>query len=391
MQGISRTKHQGGFSLIELAVVLIILSVLLGLGLSAMNAQLTRAHFETTTKRQQIVKDALVNYLRVNRRLPCPANAVSDGVQVPDNMVGPCNPGVVAGTTNFGILPWRTLGLDRDTAIDGWGTLFSYMVSNSNAAGQSQNWTSNVTVFGDNLGALMMQDRTAIPPVRRFSAAIISHGQNTLGGFTAKGTANIAPPPATNPEEVFNNGGTPDTFFLDEPTPTFDDVVVGISADELNGLLIRDGGLPEPRRATSQRIDELFDRLLGDIVNGRVHQTDNSSPGCSPPDPPCYYSEYPVPPGGPPPPPPALCDAVTGNDRWGRPLRCDTTSQGTTIDQGSVGPTTSVIKIWSGGPDRTDTNANDGNLCVDPPADDVCRSMSVEQFVGLITGQSGFR
>lgn len=388
MQGISRTKHQGGFSLIELAVVLIILSVLLGLGLSAMNAQLTRAHFETTTKRQQIVKDALINYLRVNRRLPCPANAASDGVQVPDNLVGPCDPGV-AGTTNFGILPWRTLGLDRDTAIDGWGTLFSYMVSNSNAAGRSQNWTSNATVFGDNWGALSMQDRTGTGPAR-FAAAIISHGQNTLGGFTAKGTANIAPPPATNPEEVVNNGGTADTFFLDEPTPTFDDVVVGISADELNGLLIRDGGLPEPRRATSQRIDELFDRLLGDIVNGRVRQTDNSSPGCSPPDPPCYYSEYPVPGVV---TPPALCDAVTENDRWGQPLRCDRTSEGLTINQTSTGPTTSVIKIWSSGPDRTDDNFNDGNLCVDPtpPVDDVCLSMSVEQFVGLITGQNGFR
>lgn len=378
MQGISRMKHQGGFSLIELAVVLIILSVLLGLGLSAMNAQLTRAHFETTTKRQQIVKDALVNYLRVNRRLPCPANAASDGVQVPDNPVGPCNPGVVAAT-NFGILPWRTLGLDRDTAIDGWGTLFSYMVSNSNPnpPGQSQNWTSNVTVFGDNLGALLMQDRTAIPPARRFAVAIISHGQNTLGGFTAKGTQNIAPPPATNPEEVVNNGGTADTFFLDEPTPTFDDVVVGISADELNGLLIRDGGFPEPRLATSQRIDELFDRLLGNIVNER-RQTNDPSLCAGPP--PC--SEYPVPAN--------LCNAVTGNDNWRQPFQCYAWPGGTSLNWTSGG-TTAVIKIWSRGPDRNNANPTPADLCVDPPADDVCRSMSVDQFVGLITGQSGFR
>src|SRR4051812_19667228 len=65
-------KKNHGFSLIEIAMVVAIALILLSLGLTAINAQLSSASYSVTKKRQEAVKDALVAYFGARKSFPCP-------------------------------------------------------------------------------------------------------------------------------------------------------------------------------------------------------------------------------------------------------------------------------------------------------------------------------
>ena len=112
-------KPSRGFTLVEMAVVVVIIAALLTLGLGALNAQLSSASYTTTKQRQAAIKDALIAYLGSNKRLPCPY-APTAGTAITGLAPVACPP--------FGIVPFATLGIAREVAQDGWGNFFSYEV-----------------------------------------------------------------------------------------------------------------------------------------------------------------------------------------------------------------------------------------------------------------------
>jgi hypothetical protein len=72
-----------------------------------------------------VIDDALVRFVQLNKRLPCPANGASgtstDGVEDPSSGATDC-------PTPVGPVPWTTLGLHRSAATDSFGRLYSYRV-----------------------------------------------------------------------------------------------------------------------------------------------------------------------------------------------------------------------------------------------------------------------
>ena len=75
-----------------------------------------------TQQRLLALRQALVNFASANGRLPCPASGAQDtGDAVP-------NLQTVACTNPNGTVPWTTLGLPRDAALDAWGRKVSYRV-----------------------------------------------------------------------------------------------------------------------------------------------------------------------------------------------------------------------------------------------------------------------
>lgn len=126
----SRRKSRG-FSLVEVAIVLAILGFVLAIGLQATGTYLSQERRKVSLARIAGLDVALANYVAVQGRLPCPA----DGALPP----GDANLGlerraadgtclVVAGTPimNRGVVPWVTLGLTENEALDGWNTRISY-------------------------------------------------------------------------------------------------------------------------------------------------------------------------------------------------------------------------------------------------------------------------
>ena len=110
-----------GFSLIELAMVLFIISLLLG-GLLVPLATQTQTRQRVSAEEQlEQIREALIGFAIINGRLPCHTtenNPLVAGYGEEDPL--PCNPAEdTAGWVGDGILPWKTLGLNN--ALDPWG------------------------------------------------------------------------------------------------------------------------------------------------------------------------------------------------------------------------------------------------------------------------------
>src|SRR5574340_117625 len=136
-------QKDSGFTLVEMAIVLMIVGLLLGGLIPTLSAQMESQRINETRKQQDEIQQALIGYALVNGRLPCPAEAslatglanagveavtgntcacvASSGNTVADNSAIACT-----GTTVTGVLPWVTLGIKE---TDAWERRYTYRVT----------------------------------------------------------------------------------------------------------------------------------------------------------------------------------------------------------------------------------------------------------------------
>lgn len=135
-------KQQTGFSLVEMAVVVVILGLVLGALLLPLQAQRNQAFQTQTENTLETARRALLGFAQANGRLPCPAVAASNGLEDPV--------GGGACTSKLGYLPAATLGIrptdDSGFALDGWNNRIMYAVAQHTAGGAV---TPDYTTSGD--------------------------------------------------------------------------------------------------------------------------------------------------------------------------------------------------------------------------------------------------
>jgi prepilin-type N-terminal cleavage/methylation domain-containing protein len=136
-------KNQKGFSLIELAIVLIIIGFLIAALLLPLQTQRDIAFTKQTEATLDIAKQALIGFAQVNGRLPCPATETSNGIESPS--------GGGACTIKDGFLPSATLGIASNNhngvSADGWNNQIKYGVTQNNSAGGAM--TPDFTTTGE--------------------------------------------------------------------------------------------------------------------------------------------------------------------------------------------------------------------------------------------------
>ena len=119
----SSTNLGRGFTLIEMAIVLLIITLLLSGLLVPLSTQVEQRKIAETQKTLEEIKEALLGFAIANGRLPCPANAAS-GVE--SSTGGVCDPW-------NGFVPAMTLSIsptdNQGFAIDGWGQRIRYAVT----------------------------------------------------------------------------------------------------------------------------------------------------------------------------------------------------------------------------------------------------------------------
>lgn len=133
------------FSLIELSVVLVIIAVFLSTSMPVAKSVITNYRVRITNERIQAVYEAMGNFARSNKRLPCPASMLlakgnaNYGKEVTCGIV-PYTPGSdPAASTGvwqsnwqnnvlYGAIPIAALGLPSDMAEDGFGNKIAYVV-----------------------------------------------------------------------------------------------------------------------------------------------------------------------------------------------------------------------------------------------------------------------
>ncbi|GAB0057018.1 hypothetical protein SIID45300_01338 [Candidatus Magnetaquicoccaceae bacterium FCR-1] len=120
-------SRQSGFSLVELAVVLAIVSLLIGGGLTALTPLRDAQQKQKAQLALEKIHDALIGHVIRHGRLPCPdaPAAAPENVGVREEGLGlEESPGHCRH--RHGLLPWRALGVPPR---DPWGQPFRYHLS----------------------------------------------------------------------------------------------------------------------------------------------------------------------------------------------------------------------------------------------------------------------
>jgi len=212
-----------GFTLVEMAIVLAVVALLLGGLLPTISSQMEQAQRKETRSSLSEIQQALLGYAIIYGQLPCPTSITDPADE--DYGISPptCN---VAPTTE-GYLPWKTLGVSE---VDGWGVkrnaetdlwigYWRYRLD--------RNFSTQFnlsTGFEDTLdikdNALNYITTKTEPPV----AIVFSTGKD----LTENGE-----------NEVFNN-----TYQSDNPSTTFDDMLIWVSRPQLFNRMVSAGKLP---------------------------------------------------------------------------------------------------------------------------------------------------
>ncbi len=221
-----------GFTLVELAIVLVIVSLLAGglvLAVGAQNEQRQRSETQALLQegREALLGFAASHYAADGKPyLPCP-DTDNDGME--NRVANACS-------NAEGRFPWSTLGL---APLDAWGNRVRYRVHSSFSR-------SDVGFTLSSAGDLRVCDDAACAATlaTTLPAVLVSHGPNGLGATNAANGANPAP---TSADELENTDGDRD-FVSHTPRPVeagaFDDLVVWLSPHVLFNRMIAAGRLP---------------------------------------------------------------------------------------------------------------------------------------------------
>lgn len=235
--------RQIGFTLVEMAMVLLIVALLLGGLLPTVSSQIEQQRRNETRKQMGEIMDALTGFAVINGRLPCPADgAAASGVE------STAGSGVtLACTLDKGVLPWATLGV---TETDAWGRRFTYRVSqgvSSNFAdgadgtGAACGITAGVSFQLCSAATLEVRNAAGSIVADKIPAVVVSHGPNGLGAYPSGGGAQIGIATGDEAENANDNN----TFIShDQVQNGYDDIVVWLSPNTLANRMVAAGKLP---------------------------------------------------------------------------------------------------------------------------------------------------
>lgn len=243
-------KMNSGFTLVEMAMVLLIIGLLLGGLMPTLSSQMEAQRVGETRKQLEEIQQALVGYAIANGRLPCPASTSSNGEESP---LGGGN------CTNYynGFVPAATLGITsvngQSLVADGWGNAIRYAVASNTVNGVANTFTSNNGMQNatmDNIAdanllnvcasatAITGSDcgSTANKLTDKVPALVFSTGKN--GGYGGTGLDEAA---NLNGNRVFvSHTPAPDTAANGE----FDDLMIWLSPNILFNRMVAAGKLP---------------------------------------------------------------------------------------------------------------------------------------------------
>ena len=260
-------RHALGFTLTEIAVVLVVVGLLMGGMMMTVTMQIDQRRRNETQQTIEMARDALLGYAIANGRLPCPARVVivsgldtltgveqlSSGTSATG---GPCT------APYYGFYPAVTVGLaGTDSSgylLDAWGHRIRYAVTTANSSafttnGQikaglaAQTLTPDLQVCSSSAG---IANGVSIPcsagnglttATGGAAAVILSLGANAGSGGTSADEIRNAKTATSYNDRGFvyhtpvPSGGTPNM--------EFDDLVTWLSPNVLYNRLIAAGAI----------------------------------------------------------------------------------------------------------------------------------------------------
>jgi prepilin-type N-terminal cleavage/methylation domain-containing protein len=283
-----RTLRESGFTLVEIAIVLLIVSILLGYTVAMFPRQQELKQYRALSQEMDQIIEAIVGFAQVNGRLPCPTNPILGGSENGGGDTNNCS-------HYGGFVPVNTLGLTGklnadNLLLDPWGNPYRYYVSNSDFNGNgehdfvrsgemrsvglvdsdSNNYIDldGIYIICDDNGTDLSDECTGAAEVFGNAAGaggpyagapfvLVSMGKNwsdtpindeleNRGGDLSTTDLGMLIGPSTN-EYFLKDVTVPETTFIRRPTgfaEDFDDVVRWVSPNILYSKMIEAGQLP---------------------------------------------------------------------------------------------------------------------------------------------------
>ena len=268
-----------GFTLLEMAIALLIVVLLLGGMLGPLSSRRLQQDRVDTKKYMENVRQALIGYSIINGRLPCP--------DCPDTTVGTCGSGGTANDgiedksggvcrtrvggdlkTSVGNIPWVDLQVDE---TDTWKHHLTYEVTSEFADDTDGTTTANcndtVTVgvsfelcaTGDikiyNAYASPGSYATTPDVADKVVAVLVSHGENGYDSTQTNvevenyGRNPVNPDTGTNILSSYTAGNYSDKIYVSKDydaagSDAFDDLVIWLSPNILMDRMVMSGRLP---------------------------------------------------------------------------------------------------------------------------------------------------
>lgn len=245
----SRRNRVRGFSLVELAMVLFIISLVVGGLLVPLSTQLEARQRSATEASLEEIREALIGFAIIEGRLPCYTTETDPQAVDYGEEDATC---YVTALTTDGILPWKTLGLNtgtdpwgapRTAATDSWNGYWRYRVDpnfKTQFSLATEPTANNLFVQMLNAGASQSGSAaftnltsTTEPPV----ALVYSTGANLAeDGLNAAYEATSATYEGGNVSNLDRDG--------DGDEDEFDDVITWITRPLLYSRMVNAGSLP---------------------------------------------------------------------------------------------------------------------------------------------------
>ncbi len=199
---------KSGFTLTEMAVVLVIIATLTGMSISATIPTLQQARVNATAAKIAVIEKALLSYSSVYGRIPCPGDltitqgaanyGLEAGTKTGGTGSGDCinNGSALVPAANFksaggieeGSVPVAALGLPNDFMYDGWGNKFRYAVDPSyTLTAQFSGWPLMNNMCSTSSSSITVNDENGGARTTKGIYAIVSHGPNGHGAYTSTG------------------------------------------------------------------------------------------------------------------------------------------------------------------------------------------------------------
>jgi len=240
-------KKQTGFTLVEVAIVLVIVGLLIGSFIGTVASRIDMTLRNETSAELEEIKNVLMAYAfskAPQPYLPCPDITVPpDGLE--DRTMGICDAVGAVGT-----LPWRDLGLGFD---DAWGARYRYWVSSNYTDSNTGFTLASADVGGGNSLIQTRLGDVNTNIVQNAVAVIFSHGKNGLGGVSVSGI-NLPPIPAVgNGHDDENENVDANSVFMSRlPSEegsaaiggVYDDILIWINSYEIKAKMVATGVLP---------------------------------------------------------------------------------------------------------------------------------------------------
>lgn len=242
-------KRTRGFTLIELAIVMVIVTILIGGLAMPLSAQIQARRIAETKKTLEEARDAIIGYAMTHTAdhdgdpdtpprpyLPCPADDTGQEKRV----------GNICAQAD-GWFPWVDLGVSSQ---DAWGNRLHYSVENREYADKSKgmrdlaSYTPPYVML--NIKRICTDSTCTTLVADNLLVVVFSHGPNGWGARNINGSTLKAP----DSEDEKENTDADPSFVSRSPSRAgdaageFDDLVVWISDGVLRSRVCPAGGCP---------------------------------------------------------------------------------------------------------------------------------------------------